>query len=177
MQGEGLFSHDRQPNAAAFRVAKSRIQELILQRPTDYSQSQSVARMMLGAYGSKDVEKLVTEEYEWSEIFPIGTMCFAYEVHCDGKRFFKLPQINRGDETLHKCGYNRAQQLAKEPLRSTNNDQKISKSILGFTNLLPLQSYGGLDEAEMKRMIKCNQAQDSENTGLIIKLPEIVNSL
>lgn len=202
MQGEGLFSRDHQPNRATFKVAKSKIQELILQHPTDYSQSRPAARIMLEAHGSKDVEKFTTSEYEWSKIFPVArrvsrsflfvgsgqstsldeeittTTHFVCEVHFVGKRSLKLPQIEReGDEILHKkCGYGRTQ-LAKEPepLRSTNNEQKISESILGFTKLLPLQSHRGLDEAEAKRMIKCNETQDNENTGLVIKLPEIVN--
>ena len=73
MQGEGLFTCGHLSSAAAARAfkfsTKSKIQELVLQRPMDYSQSRPAARLILGACGNKVAGKLTTEEYEWSEIF------------------------------------------------------------------------------------------------------------
>ena len=149
--------------------------------------------MMLGAYGSKDVGKLTAEEYEWSEIFRVARRASrsflfedsgksvshfdpelyfsVYEVQPASRRLLKLPQIDT--ERAKICRTHQAygsQLLPNEQLKSiknTGNDQKNSNNIIsdsGAINLLQgLQSHEVFD--------------DTENTGLVIKLPEIANDV
>jgi hypothetical protein len=185
MQGEGLFIRGHLPNAAAqchaFKIStRNKIQELILRHPTDYSQSQPAARMMMrGVCGSKDVRKLMAEEYEWSDIFRVARRasrsvshlgpeftsvpraCFGvlYEATQPASRgVFKLPQIDTERAKIDQtCG----SQLINEQLRSVDDDQKnISTS--EAVNLLH-----GLQSRESDA--------DSDNAGLVIKLPEIAS--
>ena len=189
MQGEGLFTHSRFPDVAAayLKGSRSKIQDLILRHPTDYSQSRAAARIMLEAYGSKDTGKLTAEEYEWSEIFHVARResrsflfadsaksgvshfsgpefpsmaCFSvYEVQPTSRRLLKLPQIDtegtRIDGTRQIYDF--------RSINKPTDGQNISSS--GTMNMLH-----GLQSREVF-------SDDTENTGLVIKLPEIVNDI
>lgn len=190
MQGEGLFTRGCLPNAtAAFKVSKSKIQELILQRPTDYSQSRPAARMLLGAYGCKDVGKLTAEEYEWSEIFRVArrasrsvlfegsgksgsrfdpeftsVACFSVcEAQPASRRLLKLPDIDTERTSVcvthHQMSGSRHNE---QQLRIIDNDMK-SVSTSGSMSLL----HG----------LPSRDDTDSENTGLVVKLPEIASDV
>ena len=158
--------------------------------------------MMLRAYGKDVPGKLEADEYEWSDVFHVTRKtsrsflfvdsgksvscrldpeiatkaCFTVcEVHPSSRRLLKLPQINV--EGAKACGTHRTYghdqpQWANEPLRSINNDQESNSRTSRVTDLLQ-HSREGFDTTETERAGRCSQ--DNENTGLIIKLPEITN--
>lgn len=183
MQGEGLFTHGHLSSAAAARAfkfsTKSKIQELVLRRPTDYSQSRPAARLMLGAYGNRVAGKLTTKEYEWSEIFRVvrsasrsvsrsgpefTSVGMLYKVtQLASRRVLKLPQIDTEKAKIDQmCG----SQLINEQLRSADGDQE-NESTSETVNLLP-----GLQSRE-----EVFSDTDSENAGLVIELPEIASDI
>ena len=68
MLGEGMFTHS--VPGKTFKIStRNKMYELILQHPTDYSQSAAAAKLMLGAYGSKYAKE--TTGFEWTEVFPV----------------------------------------------------------------------------------------------------------
>ena len=180
MQGEGLFTHGHLSSAAAARAfkfsTKSKIQELVLRRPMDYSQSRPAARLMLGTCGNKVAGKLTTEEYEWSEIFRVVRRASRSVSRSDPEftsvgvlykvtqlASGKLPQIDTQRAKIDQiCG----SQLINEQLRSADGDQE-NESTSETVNLLP-----GLQSRE-----EVFSDTDSENAGLVIELPEIASDV
>ena len=182
MRGEGLFTRGHLSSAAAARAfkfsTKSKIQELVLRRPMDYSQSRPAARLMLGACGNKVAGKLTTEEYEWSEIFRVVRRA-SRSVSRSGPEFtsagvlYKVTQLASGklpqiDTQRAKIDQNLmyGSQLINEQLRSADGDQE-NKSTSETVNLLP-----GLQSRE-----EVFSGTDSENAGLVIELPEIASDI
>ena len=74
MRGKRLCERGYLPNGVwnGFNVAKSKIQELMLQHPTDYSQCGAAVRGMLEAYGREDEKRSEAVDYKWSDIFRVS---------------------------------------------------------------------------------------------------------
>ena len=68
MFGESVFSHIPH-TCTSYKSPRSNVHALYLQCPNNYSQSTAAARLMLEAYGSRDVKKAA--DFKWSEMFPV----------------------------------------------------------------------------------------------------------
>ena len=170
MQGERLFTRGRLTNAATghnFKVStKSKIQELILQCPTDYSQSRPALRLMLGACGSKDVKKLTAEDpgYEWSEIFRVARRVSRSVSHVSPEITSAVPRTCYG--VLYEVTQPASRRVLKLPQMYAERVKVESDGTSETINLLP-----GLQFREVFG------DTDSENTGLVIELPEIASDI
>ena len=192
MQGKGLScAQGYLPSGvrAGFNVAaKSKIQELMVRHPTDYSQSRSAVRGMLEAYGRKDEKKSEAVAYEWSDIFRVSQGHFEsslahfdkhHEAHPVSRRLPRLPPHNVDKRGVKVSGIHETHgsSVADEALRNHHNDRVLTKRPrVTCTNLLPRsvrEVLAGIEED--KRLAR--GSHDNDNSGLAVRLPKITNNL